>query len=131
MYHAYKVLVDNGMDPERIILMSNDSVANTKFNADPKKQMYNQKNGQEIYPGSEAISFKGEDFNPKTFMRILKNQPLNQEGEVAIKTDKNSKIFIAFSGMTGPAMAAFPLNEDGNKTQILYADDLANTIRFM
>jgi legumain len=116
IFHAYHILVDNGIPKENIIVFAYDDIANDSENPFPGK-VFNKPDptgqGKDVY-GGVKIDFKGSDVTPINFLATLTN----------LKSTENDNVFVYFSDHGATGLIAFPEGE-------LYADDLVKTLTSM
>jgi len=71
--HAYQILVEHGMDKDKIILMAYDDIASSSSNPFPGK-IFNKPSGsdagKDVYAGCH-INYKGQDVTPANYLAIL------------------------------------------------------------
>lgn len=128
-FHAYQILIKNGMPAENIILFAYDDVANNSENPfrgkvfnkpDPKGK------GVDVYEGVK-IDYKGKDVNPENFLAVLEGDAAKVKGKGTgrvLKSGENDLVFINFADHGATGLIAFPSGE-------LYADDLIKTFKTM
>jgi legumain len=70
--HAYQILIKHGYNPDNIIVMAYDDIANDPENPFPGK-VFNKPSdgpGTDVYAGCK-INYKGEDVNPDNYIAII------------------------------------------------------------
>lgn len=124
--HAYKILIENGLSAERIIVLAYDDIANNGQNPF-KGQIFNKPDptgkGVDVYAGCK-IDYKGKDVTPETFLDVLSGKAINYGTKKTLKSTSNDNVFVYFSDHGATGLIAFPSSE-------LYANDLLNTLKGM
>jgi legumain len=73
VFHSYQSLINNGFDPERIIVMAYDDIANSASNPF-KGKVYNKPSynspGVDVYAGVK-IDYSKADVTPQNFINVL------------------------------------------------------------
>ena len=125
IFHAYHILTDKGISPDRIIVFAYDDIANSKSNPFPGK-VFNKPNGNDVYEGVK-INYSGVDVTPDNFVKVITGDKEGMagigDGKVLESTEKDN-VFIYFSDHGADNLIAFP-------TKYLYADALNNAIKTM
>jgi legumain len=119
--HAYQILLNDGMDPDNIIVFMYDDIANNYENPFPG-QLFNKPDGEDVYAGLK-IDYKGRDVTPEKFLAVLTGDSTTAGGKV-LNTNSNSRVFVNFSDHGGVGLIAFP-------HEYLYADQLQSAIDTM
>jgi legumain len=134
IYHAYHILINNGMPKENIIVFAYDDIAYDQNNAYPGK-VFNKPDpyglGHDVYQGV-PIDYKGVDITPQIFLDVLEGNADKVKGKGTgrvLTSTANDHVFINFSDHGGPGLIAFP--DNGSVSQILYADALMSTLKEM
>lgn len=128
VFHAYHILVNNGMPKENIILFAYDDIANNSENPFRGK-VFNKPSqgpGQDYYEGVH-IDYKGKDVTPENFLKVLlgNKSAMNGIGSGRVlESGPTDNVFINFSDHGATGLIAFPSEE-------LYADQLNTTIKQM
>lgn len=129
IFHAYHILVENGIPRENIIVLAYDDIANDNENPFPGK-IFNKPDptgeGVNVYDGV-IIDYKGSDVTPENFLAILEGDESKLKGkgtERVLKSSEADNVFIYFSDHGATGLVAFPYSE-------LYADQLINTLKKM
>ena len=125
VFHAYHVLIDHGMDPDHIIVMAYDDIANDSDNPIPGK-VFNWPDGTDVYQGVK-IDYKGDDVTPENFMKIMTGDEEGMRGigsGKVLKSDENSNVFTFFSDHGGVGVICFPYDD-------LYVEDFEDTLNTM
>lgn len=124
--HSYKILVDNGMNPDKIIVLAYDDIANNSQNPFPGK-IFNKPDprgqGVDVYAQCK-IDYKGRDVTPETFLDVLNGKTMTKGTQKTLKSTADDNVFIYFSDHGATGLIAFPSGE-------LYANDLLNTLKNM
>jgi legumain len=129
IFHAYHILLGNGIPRENIIVLAYDDIANDYENPFPGK-IFNKPDptgeGVNVYDGV-IIDYKGSDVTPENFLAILEGDESKLKGkgtERVLKSSETDNVFIYFSDHGATGLVAFPYSE-------LYADQLINTLKKM
>ena len=73
VFHSYQTLINNGFDPEKIIVMAYDDIANSISNPF-KGKVYNKPTynnpGVDVYAGVK-IDYSKADVTPQNFINVL------------------------------------------------------------
>lgn len=107
--HAYRLFLNNGVPPERIIVMMYDDLIRSSMNPTPGV-VINSPNGHDLY-NDIVINFKGDDVNYENFVNVLMGNAdavKNIATSQVITSDPNDNIFINFVDHGGPGFLAFP-----------------------
>jgi len=128
--HAYKMLLENGMKAERIIVLAKDDIANNGQNPF-KGQLFNKPDpsgkGVDVYAGCK-IDFKGNDVTPSVFMSVIKGEKDAVKGKGTgrvLESNENDKVFIFYSDHGATGLIAFPVGG------YLYVDTLIAGLKSM
>jgi len=129
IFHAYHILIQNGVPRENIIVMAYDDIANNQENPIPGK-VFNKPDpngeGFNVYEGVQ-IDYKGNDVTPQIFMGVLEGDLKKVQGKGTgrvLKSTENDNVFVYFSDHGATGLIAFP-NEE------LYADQLIESLKTM
>ena len=128
VFHHYHILVDRGINPDNIVLMAYDDIANHKKNPFPG-MMFNHPDGNDVYAGVK-IDYFGKDVTPENFLAVLTG-----DADAVTKTDERTtgkvlkstsqdNVFIFFSDHGDDNIIAFP-------SKYLYADELIDALKTM
>lgn len=122
VYHAYQVLLKNGMNPDNIIVFAFDDIANNSENP-MKGKVFNKPDptgkGVDVYAGVK-IDYKGELVTPENFLNVIQGEKAKLKGKGTgrvLQSKSTDNVFIYFSDHGANGLIAFPSEE-------LYADDL-------
>lgn len=129
VFHAYNVLIKNGLNPDNIIIFAYDDIANNSENPF-KGKIFNKPDpkgpGVDVYENVK-IDYKGEDVTPKNFLNVIqgKKNELKEIGSGRVLESKQTdNVFIYFSDHGATGLIAFPSEE-------LYADQLNTALKNM
>jgi legumain len=129
IFHAYHILVNNGMPKENIIVFAYDDIANDSGNP-IKGKIFNKPDpkgpGFDVYAGV-SIDYKGRDVTPQNFLSVIAGNAEAVKGKGTgrvLQSSENDHVFINFSDHGAPGLIAFPSEE-------LFADDLIKTLKTM
>jgi legumain len=124
--HSYKILVDNGVHPDRIITLAYDDIANSSQNPF-KGKVFNKPDpkglGVDVYAGCN-IDYKGNQVTPETFLDVITGKDITYGSKKTLKSTSADNVFIYFSDHGATGLIAFPNGE-------LYANDLINALTNM
>lgn len=128
VFHHYHILVDRGINPDNIVLMAYDDIANHKKNPFPG-MMFNHPDGNDVYAGVK-IDYFGKDVTPENFLAVLTGDAdaitktdERTTGKV-LKSTSSDNVFIFFSDHGDDNIIAFP-------SKYLYADELIDALKTM
>jgi len=103
--HGYQVLLEKGFDPDHIITLSYDDVANDEHNPFPG-QLFNKPTsgpGKDVYAGCK-IDYRGSECSATNFLDVLTGQG---SGKV-LKSSSQDHVFVSFYDHGGVGIIAFP-----------------------
>ncbi|XP_014249398.1 legumain-like isoform X2 [Cimex lectularius] len=121
--HAYHIMLDKGVPPERVVVMMVDDVANDPNNPQ-KGTLFNKPGGPNVYKGCK-VDYKGTDVNVPTFLNVLKGNKTAVAGVGTgrvIESTNTSHVFVNFVDHGGVGLLCFPDDD-------LYADILEKALR--
>ena len=128
IFHHYHIFVDRGINPNNIVMMAYDDIANNNRNPFPG-QIFNHPDGKNVY-ANIAIDYYGKDVTPENFIAVLtgdkdavKKTDERTTGKVLTST-KDDNVYIYFSDHGSDNLIAFP-------SKYLYADELIDTFNIM
>uniref|UniRef100_A0A0A9YP53 Legumain n=2 Tax=Lygus hesperus TaxID=30085 RepID=A0A0A9YP53_LYGHE len=127
--HSYHLMIAQGIQADRIVVMMYDDVANDKQNPWPGK-LFNKPNGTDVYAGVK-IDYRGKDVSPPNSLNVLKGNKTAMKGigtGRVIESDDSNIIFVYFSGHGVRGGLCFPSD---NCASVLYADELHRTLNEM
>eukprot|EP00045_Choanoeca_perplexa_P001240 m.18509 g.18509 ORF g.18509 m.18509 type:complete len:425 (-) comp10822_c0_seq1:27-1301(-) len=107
--HAYHVLIEHGFQPEHIIVMMYDDIANNKENPTPGV-IINHPNGPNVYDGVK-IDYRQTDVSPENFLNIIEGNAAAMKGVGTgrvLQSTAEDHVFINFVDHGGPQVIAFP-----------------------
>jgi legumain len=119
------MLLKKDFDPEKIIVLAYDDIANNTRNPFPgkvfNKPSYNEP-GVDVYNGVK-IDYKGNDVTPELFLSVLEGNKTAVKGKGTgrvLESNADDNVFMFFSDHGAPNLIAFP-------SKYLYADQLLAT----
>lgn len=117
--HAYHTLVNSGhFSPKNIIVMMEDDIASSPENKYPGT-IINHINGSNVYPGSAAIDFKGQDANKNVLLGVMNgSHPI--KGKKFAPT-QNDNIFFYYTDHGAVGLVGMPIGEPLYATELLGA----------
>ena len=128
IFHHYHIFVDRGINPNNIVMMAYDDIANNNRNPF-LGQIFNHPDGKNVY-ANIAIDYYGKDVTPENFIAVLtgdkdavKKTDERTTGKVLTST-KDDNVYIYFSDHGSDNLIAFP-------SKYLYADELIDTFNIM
>jgi len=126
--HAYQILTKRGFDPDKIITMMYDDVANSTMNP-IRGKLYNypwptKEEAVDVYADCK-IDYRGKDVNPDKFVAVLSGDTSKAGGKV-LQSKADDHVFVNFVDHGGVGIIAFPDGMD-----VLHANKLINTLKAM
>jgi legumain len=108
--HAYQIAIKGGTDPDKIILIAYDDIANNPSNPFPGK-IFNKPTaagtpGVDVYQGCK-IDYKGQQATAATFLKVLTGDA--SAGGKVLKSTSKDRVFINFADHGGVGIVAFPV----------------------
>jgi len=129
VFHSYHVLINNGMNPDNIIVFAYDDIANNSQNPFPGK-VFNKPDpsgpGVDVY-ANVKIDYKGANVTPQIFLNVIQGKKDSLKGIGSgrvLESNSTDNVFIYFSDHGATGLIAFPTDE-------LYADQLNNALKNM
>lgn len=122
IFHAYQLLVQNGISKDNIIVFAYDDIAFDPENPIQGK-VFNKVNGQDVYAGVK-IDYREGDVTPGNFLNVLKGKKDLLKGIGSgrvLKSTEEDNVFIYFSDHGSDKVLAFP-------DDYLFADDLQEAL---
>jgi len=103
--------MQNGMNPDQIIVMAVDDIANYASNPFPGK-VFNKPSdigdaGVDVYEGC-AIDYSGALVTPETFKKVLLGDADGLNGGKVLQSTKNDRVFVNFVDHGGVNLIGFP-----------------------
>ncbi|KAH0792448.1 Clan CD, family C13, asparaginyl endopeptidase-like cysteine peptidase [Histomonas meleagridis] len=111
----YGLLLQRGYDASDIIMMQYDDIANSASNPFKGQVFHTLSHDVNVYPGSDAMTYRGEDCTSKNFINVLTTLPTTSEDYV----------FIYYDNHGGPDLLADPTGG------YIRTTDLANALSEM
>ena len=124
VYHAYHVLLNNGMPAENIIVFAYDDIAYNFQNPMPG-EVYNTPYGPNVYEGLN-IDYRGEEVTPENFLGVITGDESRVTAQTVkvLKSTEEDNVFLYFSDHGSVGLIAFP-------DEYLYAEDLMTALNTM
>lgn len=126
--HAYKLLIQNGISHDNIILIIYDDIADNKNNPF-KGKVFNKPDpngpGVDVYAGAK-IDYKGKHVSSKVFIDVITGNKAGVFGKGSgrvLNSGPNDNVFIYMTDHGAPGLVAFLDND------FLYADVLLKAIQ--
>mmetsp|Transcript_33173 Transcript_33173/g.109656 ORF Transcript_33173/g.109656 Transcript_33173/m.109656 type:complete len:446 (-) Transcript_33173:295-1632(-) len=109
--HAYQIMIKNGIDPDKIITLAVDDVANDDMNPFPGK-LFNKPTadgtpGTDVYAGCK-IDYSGAMVTPETFVKVLTGDAAGLDGGKVLQSTKLDRVFVNFVDHGGVNIIGFP-----------------------
>lgn len=123
IFHTYQILIKNGFDASKIIVMAYDDIATDKSNPFPG-QVFNEPDGPDVYIGTDNIDYKGKNVTAKQFYAVLTGDTSTAVGRV-LESTSDDNVFVYFDDHGSPGLFCFPTGG------YAYADDLFDAITTM
>ena len=128
IFHHYHILAERGINPNNIVMMAYDDIADNRKNPFPG-QVFNHPDGKNVY-ADIIIDYYGKDVTPENFIAVLTGNK-----DAVTKTDKRTtgkvltsteddNVFIFFTDHGSDNLIAFP-------SKYLYSDELIDTLNTM
>ena len=109
------------MDPDKIIFMACDDIANAMENPF-QGQIFNDPEGDNVYDPF-AIDYKREQLNPETFMAVMMGDKKAAGGGKVLRSTIEDNVFLFFVDHGAPGILAFPHEGEGRRPfSFFYAD---------
>lgn len=124
IFRTYKILINNGFDPTKIITMAYDDIATDKQNPFPGK-VFNEPDGPDVYIGTKNIDYKGKDVTADNFYAVLEGDSTKTGGKKVLKSTTDDNVFIFFNDHGGSGLICFPVGP------YCYANDLNTHLKSM
>eukprot|EP00708_Paratrimastix_pyriformis_P001212 EC838284.1.p1 GENE.EC838284.1~~EC838284.1.p1 ORF type:complete len:219 (+),score=46.40 EC838284.1:75-659(+) len=121
------MLKEHGYPADHIVTMAYDDIASSSQNP-VKGNVINHVDGPNVYPGSDAIDYKGSQVTPANFLKVLQGDKLAMKGigsGKVIESTSEDKVFVFFSDHGAPGIIAFPSGG------YLHASDLIAALKKM
>ena len=128
-FHAYQILIEQGMDPEKIIFMACDDIATAEENPF-QGEIFNDPNGDNVYD-SDALDYRGEQLTAETFMAVMMGDKTDAGGGKVLRSTIEDNVFVFFVDHGAPGILAFPGPDDKHPFSFFYADQLMDTLEYM
>jgi legumain len=125
IFHAYQILIGNGIPADNIITFAYDDIANNIENPFRGK-VFNKPTdgeGKDVYAGVK-IDYSKKDVTPENFLAVLKGDSAAVGGNRVLKSTADDNVFIYFADHGAPGLIAFP-------SKYLYAKDFNEALVFM
>ncbi|EOD35197.1 asparaginyl endopeptidase [Emiliania huxleyi CCMP1516] len=102
-YGNYRHQADNGIDPDKIITLAVDDVANDDMNPFPGK-LFNKPTGDgtpgtDVYAGCK-IDYSGSMVTPETFVKVLTGDAAGLDGGKVLQSTKLDRVFLNFARLS-------------------------------
>lgn len=126
--HAYKLLRENGIPEQNIILFTYDDIAHNRLNP-IRGKVFNKPDpngpGVDVYAQAK-IDYKGNNVSSKVFLDVLTGNKEGVKGkgtERVLNSGPNDNVFVYLTDHGAPGLVAFLDND------LLYADDLIKALK--
>jgi hypothetical protein len=109
--HAYQIMIANGMDPAKVIVMAVDDIASDPSNPFPGK-VFNKPSdagdpGVDVYDGC-VIDYSGAQVTPEIFTKVLSGDAAGLNGGKVLASTKSDRVFVNFVDHGGVNLIGFP-----------------------
>lgn len=128
-HHAYQMLIEQGMDPDKIIFMACDDIATASENPF-QGEIFNDPNGDNVYD-PDALDYTGDDLNAETFMAVMMGDKEAAGGGKVLESTIDDNLFVFFVDHGAPGILAFPGPDEKHPFSFFYADQLMDTLEYM
>ncbi|KAH0787336.1 Clan CD, family C13, asparaginyl endopeptidase-like cysteine peptidase [Histomonas meleagridis] len=112
----YKSLLNRGFSKSEITLMMYDDLATSTYNPF-SGQIFHELSHVNVYPGSDAINYRGDDVTADNFYKVLTSLPSTAEDYVFVFYDNHGGP-DTLDDPTGGKIRTTPLNEALNQMYI-------------
>ncbi|KAK8803850.1 hypothetical protein WA158_001544 [Blastocystis sp. Blastoise] len=117
--HAYHILLDNGYNPNNIIVLSYNDVASSDSNPFPNT-LFNKPGENSInYNEGYVVDYPKLDCNIENYLKVLLGD--ESTGKKVLKSTEEDTVFLGFFDHGSDDLICFPLEE-------LHSKDLLDTI---
>ncbi|KAH0786030.1 Clan CD, family C13, asparaginyl endopeptidase-like cysteine peptidase [Histomonas meleagridis] len=120
-FYQYHLLIKNGFDKNKIILMNYDDIALSPKNMYPGQVFHNLNHSINIYPGSENIPYRGKNVTSQNIYNVLLGDTSNGP---ALLSNESDNVYIFYTGYYSIYCLTLP-------DDYLYFIDLEKTIQQM
>ncbi|KAH0790019.1 Clan CD, family C13, asparaginyl endopeptidase-like cysteine peptidase [Histomonas meleagridis] len=93
IFQTYQILIDRGFKKENIITFAYDDIINHPENPVPGK-IFNLRKNINVYPGREAIDYRGENVTTANVISVLTGTPTATAPKVLKSTKKDNVFFF-------------------------------------
>ncbi|CAD5220311.1 unnamed protein product [Bursaphelenchus xylophilus] len=104
--NAYRVITAQGVEPDNIITMVYDDIANDPRNPFPGK-IFNSGDLDDVYSGIK-IDYRGDDVNVANFQKILLGIPTGVGSGRVLNSTIDDNVFVYFSNHGNTGFVGFP-----------------------
>ena len=108
------------MDPEKIIFMACDDVANAEENPFPG-EIFNDPKGDNVYD-PDALDYRADQLNAETFMAVMMGDKTAAGGGKVLRSTIEDNVFLFFVDHGAPGILAFPGVDEKHPFSFFYAD---------
>ena len=119
-HHSYQILIDQGMDPEKIIFFACDDIAYHEDNPFPG-EIFNEPTGDNVYD-ADSIDYSGDQVNAETFMAVMMGDKKAAGGGKVLRSGIEDNVFLFFVDHGAPGILAFPGPDEKHPFSFFYAD---------
>ena len=129
-HHAYQILIQRGMDPDKIIFMACDDIADAAENPF-QGEIFNSPYGDNVYD-SEIIDYRGADsLTAENFMAVMMGDKTAAGGGKVLRSTIEDNVFVFFVDHGAPGILAFPGVDKQHPFSFFYGDQLMDTLEYM
>ncbi|KAH0786792.1 Clan CD, family C13, asparaginyl endopeptidase-like cysteine peptidase [Histomonas meleagridis] len=108
-FYQYHLLIQNGFDKNKIILMDCDDIALSPRNMYPGQVFHNLNHSINVYPGSENIAYRGENVTSQNFYNVLLG---NTSNGPALLSNEFDNVYIFYTGDRSMQFLTLPDEND-------------------
>ena len=124
-FYQYHLLIQNGFDKEKIILMNYDDIVDSYSNKFKGHIYRTLTHVPDVYPGSANIDYTGKTVTAANFYKVLTGDAT--AGGKVLKSTENDNVFVFFDDHGGNGILGVPEGCGG----YIYANDLKKTFKTM
>ena len=123
-FYQYHLLIQNGFDRNKIILMNYDDIATATKNPYQGQIFRTLSHDPDVYPGAENIKYTGKTVTAQNFYNVLLG---DTSAGPALASTENDNVFVFFDDHGGSGILGVP----SGCGSYIYADDLQKTFEQM
>lgn len=124
-FYQYYLLIQNGFDKDKIILMNYDDIASSSSNKFKGHIYRTLSHVPDVYPGTANIDYTGATLTAENFYKVLTGDAT--AGGKVLKSTANDNVFVFFDDHGGSGILGVPSGCGG----YIYANDLKKAFQTM